>query len=170
MIDPNFPVTLKKHALFNGNFYHPREYLPGELPAVLLTQDYVSQGEVNAIPSFSPFTGAFEETTITIGPESPNNEISAYENPTVIVVHPRIQVNDATIEVIASLPGINLIVARKVVEERVKSPFISLEDLKARVTLSKTLKWEAFADKLLFDNGQIVEDIVYLKEQNASEL
>lgn len=151
-IDPNFPVTLKKHAVYSGNFYHPREYNPGELPAALLSEEYVTQGSPE-IPTFSPFAGSFEETKVIIGAETPNNELTSYGTSTVIVPTSvaRIQINGATIEAIAALEGISITAAKKVVEERVKSPFTSLDDLKTRVQLAK-FNWEVFADKLLFDN------------------
>ncbi len=162
MIDPSQPVTLKKHAVYSGNLYHPREYRPGELPIALLTEEYVSQGSPD-IPTFSPFAGSFEETKIIIGAEVPNNEQTSYGTTTVIVppASARIQINEATIEAISSLEGLSITVAKKVVEERVKSPFTSLDDLKVRVPLSK-LKWEAFTDRLLFDNT--------LVEQKPDEL
>ncbi|MCC5616373.1 helix-hairpin-helix domain-containing protein [Nostoc sp. CHAB 5836] len=162
-IDPNQPVTLKKHSQVKGNLYHPREYKPGELPSELLTEEYVTQGSPE-VPTFSPFAGSFEETKVIIGAETPNNELTSYQTSTVIVPTPvtRIQINEATIEAIATLEGIGLIAAKKVVEERVKSPFTSLEDLKARVPLGKTLKWETFTDRLLFDNT--------LVEQKTGEL
>ncbi|MFN6560042.1 MAG: hypothetical protein RMY28_009560 [Nostoc sp. ChiSLP01] len=160
MIDPNQPVTLKKHAIYSGNFYHPREYKPGELPLALLTEEYVTQGSPE-IPTFSPFAGSFEETKVIIGAETPNNEQTTYGT-TTVVVPTRIQINDATIEAIAALDGISLSVAKKVVEERVKTFFTSLEDLKTRVPLAKNLKWESFSDKLLFDQP--------VGEQNPDEL
>ncbi|ACC81158.1 helix-hairpin-helix domain-containing protein [Nostoc punctiforme] len=160
-IDPNQPVTLKKHAQYQGNFYHPREYKPGELPTALLTEEYVTQGSPD-IPTFSPFAGSFEETIIKIGAETPNNEQVNYGTSTVVVPTPeRIHINDATIEAIAALEGVSIVVAKKVAEERVKSPFTSLEDLKLRVPLGKNLKWETYSDKLLFDQtlfGQAITD------------
>ena len=150
MINPDEPVTLKKHALCNGTFYHPREYQPGELPPALLSPEYVTQGSPLVV-TFDPFAGTFETTNITISVETPNNEKTTYGTSTVIVPASRIQINEATIEAIAALDGISITAAKKLVEERVKAPFISLDDLKVRVPLNK-LKWEVFADRLLFDN------------------
>lgn len=162
MIDPTQPVTLKKHALVRGNFYHPREYNPGELPSELLVEEYVLQNPPE-VPTFSPFAGAFEETNIKIGIETPTSEQTSYG--TTVIVPPvtpeRIQINNATIEAIAALDGISLPVAKKVVEERVKTPFANLDDLKTRVPLAKNLKWESFSDKLLFDQPVV--------EQNQNE-
>lgn len=147
-INPDAPVTLKKHAYCKQVLYHPREYQPGELPVELLSDEYVIQNS-SALPTFDPFAGRFETTVLTIGTESPNSESGAFKN-SAFVVPQKFQINAASVEDIAALEGVSLTVAKKVVAERVNAPFTGLEDLKIRVA-AKGLDWETFTDRLLFD-------------------
>lgn len=147
-INPDEPVTLKKHAYVKQVLYHPREYQPGELPAELLSDEYVVQNP-SAVPTFDPFADRFEQTTLTIGTESPQSESGAFKNSTFVVAE-KFQINSASVETIAGLDGVSLTVAKKVVAERAENQFTSLDDLKARVQ-SKGLDWDKYADRLLFD-------------------
>ncbi|ARV58065.1 hypothetical protein BZZ01_04930 [Nostocales cyanobacterium HT-58-2] len=150
-IDPSQPARLLQHAVINGNVYHPRVYQPGELPAELLVEGYVSQTEP-AIAAFSPKIGVFEATEIKISVENTNTPTTFTQAPGVITTasQPRLQVNQATVEELSNLTGVTVSVAKKLVEERQKQPFKNIADLDARAPLSKA-KWETLNDRLLFD-------------------
>lgn len=148
MINPDESVVLKKHAYYKQVLYHPREYAPGELPAELLSDEYVSQNP-SALPTFDPFAGRSETTTLTIGTEAPQSESGAFKG-SAFVIPERMQINSASVDDIAKLDGITLSTAKKVVTERQNSPFADLESLKARVPL-KGAEWDSVANRLLFD-------------------
>ena len=124
MIDSKLPVRLKMHAHFNGNFYHPRVYQPGELPLELLTEDLVVQeGRVSAdVSGFSKKIGAFEDTEIKLSVEEPVNQPTTYDKPQVAVVKPKLSINKATITEITTA-GIPMNAAKKIVELREKEKY-----------------------------------------------
>jgi DNA uptake protein ComE-like DNA-binding protein len=149
-IDPTQPARLLQHAVINGNIYHPRIYQAGELPAELLMEGYVTQTEP-AVAAFSPKVGAFEATEIKISVENTTPSTTTFGKlPAPVTPQLRLQVNQATVEELSNLTGVTVAIAKKIVEERQKSPFKDIADLDARAPLSKA-KWETLQDRLLFD-------------------
>jgi len=61
------------------------------------------------------------------------NQARDAERPDVVSVHLRVDPNTAPPEVLPALPNIGPVLAGRMVEARAEQPFISLEDLQARV-------------------------------------
>ena len=150
MIDSSQPVRLLRHVHHNGNFYHPREYSPGELPSEFLVEGVVTQSPLS-LQVFSPMSGSFESTEININVENTNiNQTSFKKVQQPLIMVSKVQVNQATIDVLSSLAGITVPTARKVVEEYQKTPFKDLQDLSDRVPFPKGGKWDSLAEQLVF--------------------
>ncbi|MBW4635285.1 MAG: helix-hairpin-helix domain-containing protein [Iphinoe sp. HA4291-MV1] len=160
MIDPSKPVRLLKHVSYGTDFYQPREYQPGELPAALLISGVVSQvesrGEIamlslgalpGAIAPIVSYKDAVPVQEMTMTPQEPAATALAFGPPSLPV---RLQVNQATIDELSKLPGVGTATAMKLIAERDKGAFTSLQDLSDRISLPRG-KWEDLRANLLFD-------------------
>jgi hypothetical protein len=149
-IDKEKPVRLIRHVGHKGNFYHPRDYLPGELPEELLVEGVVSQ---TVIPTgiISPIE-TFVKQEIDIAVESSAAIAASYPGLPVLVVTDiqKIQINKDNADQISTLPNIGSAAALKIVEEREKSLFKDVKDLEKRVPLTR-LKWTSIESRLIFD-------------------
>lgn len=134
MIDPTKPVRLLAHVPHNGNFYHPREYQPGELPQALLVEGVVvqsvsAQSEVVVITQdvVTPITrGGDIVNEITVTTEDVAATPVAFQPAAVVN---RVYINRASVDELSKIPGIGAATALKIVTEREKKAFEGLQDL-----------------------------------------
>lgn len=150
MIDTSKPVRLTRHVGHKGNFYHPREYLPGELPSELMVEGIVSQTEIPT--GITAPAELFVKQEIDISVESSAAIAASYPTaqPLIITGIEKVQINKATADKISALPGVGSAIALKIVEEREKSLFKDAKDLDKRVPLLRS-KWVGIEDRIIFD-------------------
>lgn len=149
MIDPTKPVRLLAHVPYGTDFYHPREYQPGELPAALLVEGIVSQDkEVVVAPLMTYKDAASVQEVVVTSSDVAVTPAAFGQFP--VLVNERLYVNKASVDEFSKLPGVGTATALKLVTERDKKVFEGLQDLSDRVPLPRG-KWEDLQAYLLFD-------------------
>lgn len=146
-------IKLKRLTIVNGNPYHAGVYEENYLPDSIKNDPSLveSQGDNVLQPDYQ---NTLKTQSINIGGDKPNAEQISFKGETPKVIQeevenpPSIEINTATVDQIASLKGVSLSVAQKVVEEREKQKFSDYSDLDNRVALKGNQKWKSHSDRV----------------------
>lgn len=148
-------VKLKRLTIINGNPYHAGVYDENYLPESI-KNDLTLVENLDEVSNTPNYQNTLRKQEINIGGEKPSAEQISFKGETPKVIEQdnksnSIKINTATVDEIASLNGVTVVNAQKVVEEREKEKFSDYSDLDTRVSLKGSRKWESFSDRITFD-------------------
>jgi DNA uptake protein ComE-like DNA-binding protein len=152
-------IKLKRLTIVNGNPYHAGIYEENYLPDSIKKDPSLIE-EIDQDISTPDYQNTLKTQSIDIGSAKPNSEkISFSGEPAKVMTEERvnkekIDINTATVDQLASLDGVTVANAQKIVEEREKAKFTEIADLDKRVALKGSRKWESLSDRIILSTNE----------------
>lgn len=154
-IDLDKPVRLLRPFVGStGNIYQPRDkaYMPGELPPAAYNSYYViteeSFGKPDSGVKVTRTDNSAKQQEVNLNGKEPEDRLNAksekIEFTDTFSENNKIPINLVGVEELRQLPNVGLATAQKIESLREDSPFVSFDDLNARVPLSFGKDWATY--------------------------